>query len=114
MLQIGLNKVKFGVFKEMYKISKKTEYSLIILKHIDSKCVTELTTAREIEQNYKAPFDTCAKVMQQMGTKGIVKSIQGVKGGYQLAKPTSEITFFELVEAVEGKKTSDQMHERSL
>ena len=33
---------------------------------------------------------------------GIVRSVPGVKGGYELARPASEISFWDIVEAVEG------------
>jgi Rrf2 family protein len=88
----------------MYKIGKKLEYSMVILKHMDSRCVTELTTPREIEAQYNLPYDTSAKVMQQMSQAGVLKSIQGVKGGYQLASSLKELSFYQLVEIIEGKR----------
>ncbi len=33
---------------------------------------------------------------------GIVRSIPGVKGGYELAKPAEDISFWDIIEAIEG------------
>ena len=44
-----------------------------------------------------------SKVYTKLRKAGIVKSIPGVNGGYELAKSPKEITFQDIVEAVEGK-----------
>ncbi|GGH11647.1 RrF2 family transcriptional regulator [Paenibacillus segetis] len=45
-----------------------------------------------------------SKVFGKLSKSGIVSSTPGVKGGYKLAKPPEEITFWDVIEAVEGKK----------
>ena len=44
-----------------------------------------------------------SKVYTKLGKAGIVKSIPGVNGGYELARIPESITFWNIVEAVEGK-----------
>lgn len=73
------------------------------LKFIATRKDDELTSAREICENFKTPFDTTAKVMQKMNTAGILKSVKGIKGGYSLNKPLREITYMDLVSLIEGK-----------
>ena len=65
---------------------------------------TPLTSAREVCDSFQTPFDTTAKVMQKMNNHHILTSVKGIKGGYSLAKPLSEITYMELVHIIEGKK----------
>jgi Rrf2 family protein len=43
-----------------------------------------------------------SKVYTKLKKSGIVKSIPGVNGGYELARSPEEITFWDIVEAVEG------------
>ena len=43
-----------------------------------------------------------SKVYTKLRKAGIVKSIPGVKGGYELARTPENITFWNVVEAVEG------------
>ena len=43
-----------------------------------------------------------SKVFAKLRKAGIVRSIAGVKGGYQLAKSASAISFWDIIEAIEG------------
>lgn len=90
----------------MVKINKKVEYALMVLKHMNAKNLEDLTTAREICDKYNIPFDTTAKVMQQMNTYGFFNSHKGVKGGYSLKINLKNISYLELVQLVEGKKAT--------
>jgi Rrf2 family protein len=86
----------------MIKINKKVEYAMIALKHISQINQEHVTTAREICDIYSTPFDTMSKVMQILGKHQILKSTQGLKGGYQLSRPLADINYLELVEIIEG------------
>ena len=88
----------------MLKINKKTEYALMALKVMGEKTEDSIVTVREICDVLKTPFDTTAKVMQAMNHHGIVKSIQGLRGGYTLHKNLSEISFMEITKIAEDIK----------
>ncbi len=90
----------------MIKINKKIEYALMALKYMSSRAEEELTSAREICDQFKTPFDTTAKVLQLMNNQGLLKSTKGIKGGYSLAVPLSHVTFSQLTEIIEGKEKS--------
>jgi Rrf2 family protein len=94
----------------MIKINRKVEYALMVLKAMKDSGNTELLTAREVCDEYQTPFDTTAKVMQQMNTAGILTSHKGVKGGYSLAKDLSQVSYFDLVELIEGKSFMMDCH----
>ncbi len=95
----------------MIKINRKVEYALMVLKLMSDKGAQELTTAREVCDRYETPFDTTAKVMQLMNSTGILQSQKGVKGGYHLARSLEKITYFDLVEMIEGKSFMMDCHE---
>ncbi len=95
----------------MIKINRKVEYALMVLKLMKEKPAIELTTAREVCDRYETPFDTTAKVMQQMNGAGILHSHKGVKGGYTLARNLSSVSYIELVELIEGKSFMMDCHE---
>lgn len=46
-----------------------------------------------------------AKIFPKLEKAGIVAADEGVRGGYRLARPAEEITFLEIVDAVEGQKS---------
>lgn len=95
----------------MIKINRKVEYALMVLKMMKDKG-DELTTAREICDQFKTPFDTTAKVMQLMNTVGMLHSQKGVKGGYTLACDLNQVSYMELVELIEGKSFMMDCHDR--
>lgn len=43
-----------------------------------------------------------AKHMQALTRAGVVESVRGARGGYRLARPASEISLWDIVEAIEG------------
>ena len=43
-----------------------------------------------------------SKVFSKLRKSGIVRSITGVKGGYELARGAENISFWDIVEAIEG------------
>lgn len=60
--------------------------------------IRDLATFQGISETY------LSKVYAKLSKSGIVKSIPGVKGGYALARSAENITFWDIVEAVEGSE----------
>lgn len=86
----------------MLRITKKSEYGIIALKHMLNKPVDSVTSAKDISGLYNIPTEILAKILQVLARKGMVKSCQGARGGYTLAKSGSEISLFDIIEAIEG------------
>ncbi|KQL37671.1 transcriptional regulator [Bacillus sp. FJAT-25509] len=45
-----------------------------------------------------------SKIFSKLSKAGIVSSVPGVKGGFKLAKSPEEISFWDVIEAIEGPK----------
>ncbi|MBM7564889.1 Rrf2 family transcriptional regulator [Paenibacillus sacheonensis] len=58
--------------------------------------IKELSAFQGISETY------LSKIFGKLTKAGIVSSIPGVKGGYKLAKLPADISFWDVVEAVEG------------
>jgi Rrf2 family protein len=58
--------------------------------------IKELATFQGISETY------LSKIFTKLRKAGIVRSISGVNGGYELARSSDEISFWHVVEAVEG------------
>lgn len=95
----------------MIKINRKVEYALMVLKLMSERSTQDLTTAREVCDRFKTPFDTTAKVMQQLNLAGVLVSVKGVKGGYYLQQDLSELSYLQLAEIIEDKKFALDCHE---
>ncbi len=57
---------------------------------------------QEIADSLRVSEHHLAKVMQQLGKAGIIRSTRGPHGGFELARPAEEVTMLQLFEAVEG------------
>jgi Rrf2 family protein len=86
----------------MTRMNRKVEYALMALKVMAQKRAGELTSAKEVVDLTGAPFDATARVLQQLGQKGILRSEQGAFGGYVLVRDLSKVSFFDLMELILG------------
>jgi Rrf2 family protein len=88
--------------QHVLRISRKIDYGLramIYLASIDEKAVVPF---REIARQMMVPEDFLAKILKTLVDEGLVRSTRGPRGGYALAKQSSEISFLDVIEAVEG------------
>jgi Rrf2 family protein len=71
---------------------------LIDIPEDSSTGIKELSTFQGISDTY------LSKIFSKLSKAGIVSSVPGVKGGYRLAKSPEEISFWDVIKAVEGPK----------
>jgi len=57
---------------------------------------------KQIAELNKITETYLSKVFAKLRKAGIVRSVTGVKGGYELAKRAEDISFWEIIEAIEG------------
>lgn len=57
---------------------------------------------RQIAELHGITESYLSKVFARLRKAGIVRSVPGVKGGYELARPAEDVSFWDIVEAVEG------------
>ena len=80
--------------------SQKVEYALRAVAHLASK-PGGACTVEQIAKATKVPPAYLAKVIQELVHAGIARSQRGIGGGITLAKPPSELTMLEVVNAVD-------------
>src|SRR4051812_13338263 len=59
---------------------------------------------KDLAEFHGIPKEYLSKALQSLSQAAIVESTLGPMGGYRLARAPTEITFLDIVEAVEGKK----------
>lgn len=64
---------------------------------------TYLST-KTLSDFHGVPKEYLSKALQALSNAGLVEGTLGPKGGYRLAKSAADISFLDIVEAVEGKK----------
>lgn len=86
----------------MVKISRKVEYALMALHYMAGQPPEQVVSAKDLCGAFRVAFPVLSKVLQNLAAAGVLRSAQGAHGGYQIARPLSEVTFGELSEAVVG------------
>lgn len=81
---------------------KQVEYALMALSEMQLANPGQLFSARELCDRHLIPFDVMSKTMQRLGRAGILRSVQGKHGGYQVIKDLATVSLLELMEAVLG------------
>jgi Rrf2 family protein len=60
------------------------------------------TSFREIARKMDIPEEYLAKILKTLVKQKLVRSTRGSHGGYSLALPASQISFLDVIQAVEG------------
>ncbi len=91
----------------MLRLTKKADYGLMALKYLAEQLPTDggilpAHSAKDIAEAYHIPPQLLAKILQTLARAGILASHAGTHGGYSLARPSSEISAFEVIRAIDG------------
>ena len=86
----------------MLKITRKVEYALIALRHMQLQESEELTSTKEIATRYGVPQQLLAKTLQHMARDGIIEAVQGPAGGYRVATNLDKISMKDFFDKLEG------------
>ena len=86
----------------MLKITKKVEYALIALRHLQQNKEGVLSSSKEIATKYDIPKELLAKVLQSLVKNKVLTSTKGPSGGYKIATDPSKINMTNFFEFIEG------------
>lgn len=85
----------------MLRIGKLTDYATLILATLATDR-TRLLTAGALSERTHIAAPTVAKLLKQMHRTGLVNSMRGTHGGYQLARDPEQISAAAILDALEG------------
>ncbi|MBM4219638.1 MAG: SUF system Fe-S cluster assembly regulator [Gammaproteobacteria bacterium] len=83
----------------MLRISRLTDYATVILASLAGG---RLASAADIAERTRIGLPTVSKLLKELQRAGLVHSVRGARGGYQLARPAASINAAEIIAAVEG------------
>jgi Rrf2 family protein len=83
------------------RITTWAEYGLICALHLARRQDEGPVTGREIAANERLSGDYVEQILLRLRRAEIVRSTRGARGGYQLAKPATEITVRDVIQASE-------------
>lgn len=68
-------------------------------------------STRSLSEFHGVPKEYLGKALQALSKAGLVHTTLGPSGGYRLARTAGQISFLDVVEAVEGRKSTFQCSE---
>ncbi|WAL63863.1 Rrf2 family transcriptional regulator [Amycolatopsis cynarae] len=68
-------------------------------------------SAAQLAQYFDLPAASLAKQLQALVRAGVLSATTGPRGGFRLARPASEITLLQIVEAVDGTSSPYECRE---
>lgn len=87
----------------MIRLSKLTDYGIVLLTHFAKQPHGHVLTARDLSQESKLPLPTVGKILKVLSRGELLISQRGVKGGYTLAKEPQKISVAEVIHVLEGR-----------
>ena len=86
----------------MLKITRQTDYAVMILTRIAQEPASRIHNARDLSDETEVPLPTTSKILKFLAREELLVSQRGVKGGYRLARPATDVTVAEVIRAIEG------------
>lgn len=63
-----------------------------------------MTSIKDLTKELNLPYHFVAKILQGLTRKGLLTSLRGPSGGFELGMPAEDITLFQIVEAIDGTR----------
>jgi FeS assembly SUF system regulator len=86
----------------MFKLSKTTDYGIVLLARLANEPDGAPRNARELAAESDLPVPMVSKVLKALAKEGLLTSQRGSKGGYRLARPPEDVSVSEMIRVLEG------------
>ena len=84
------------------RLSRKSDYALRAVRHISSLPKGTLGSSNSVSAAEGIPREFLAKILKDLTRSGILVSYQGVTGGYRMSRLPKDVTFLDVIEAIDG------------
>ena len=84
------------------EISRRTDYGVRVILDLSNLPQAERASTQEISHRQNIPTPFLAKIISQLSLAGLVTTYRGAGGGVTLARPASDISLLQVIEALEG------------
>jgi len=84
------------------RMTRAASYAIHALVHMATRKENRPLPSHLTAQEEGIPERFLLKVLKPLVSRGVLRSVKGPNGGYQLAKAPKDITLLEIVEAVDG------------
>lgn len=86
----------------MLRLSKLTDYAVVIMAYLSQHPGLAIN-AKSIAEHTGISLPTASKLLKRLSHEGLLQAYRGIKGGYQLAYPATEISLGTVIQTLEGQ-----------
>lgn len=87
----------------MLKPTQTVDYAVRSMIFIASMADNTSVLRCELARHESIPPSFVAKILTRLVRAGLLRSSRGARGGFRLARPASQITLLDVIEAIEGR-----------
>ncbi len=84
------------------RLTHLADYAVVMMTAAARRDASARLSATELSEETGVPLPTAQKLMQKLAAHGLLVGQRGAGGGYALARPITDISLADIVEAVEG------------
>lgn len=86
----------------LMQIPRRVDYGLRAVIYLSNQDPEKCCSITEIAEQQGVPRKFLEKIVQDLTRSGLIKSKRGSCGGYALARPAGAVSFFDVIQAIEG------------
>jgi Rrf2 family protein len=84
------------------QITRQADYAVRAVLDLAGRDPAIRVSTAEIGRRQRIPITFLAKIVAQLASAGLLRSMRGAHGGITLGRPAGEISLLEIVEAIDG------------
>jgi Rrf2 family protein len=84
------------------RLTHLADYAVVLMTAAARRADGERLSANVLSDDTGVPLPTAQTLMGHLAAAGLLTSVRGAGGGFMLARPVTEISLADIVEAVEG------------
>lgn len=84
------------------QLTRAADYAIRAMIHLAGVPAGKRTSSAELAEAAEVSEAFLSKVLQRLAARGLVHSYRGQGGGFQLGKPSKDISILDIVEGIEG------------
>jgi len=86
----------------MFRMTRQTDYGIVLLTHMARQVDETVYTARDLAAECQLPLPMVSKILKVLARKELLVSHRGIKGGYSLGRAPADISVAEIIGALDG------------
>ena len=84
------------------QITRQADYAMRAVAYLANLGQDQRAATSQIAENQQIPPSFLAKIVSQLSVAGLLQTSRGARGGVTLARSPEDISFLEVVEAIDG------------